>query len=76
MLDPDQAAMPERCYAAFARMKTIGFLLRFAMAALLAPAALAVDAPPVPPGAEITPPRLSFVDGSVSFRLRISVHSH
>jgi len=45
-----------------------GFLLRLTLAALLAPAALALDAPPVPPGAEITPPRLSFVDGSVSFR--------
>ncbi len=29
--------------------------------------ALAADAPPPPPGAEITPPRLSFVDGNVSF---------
>lgn len=29
--------------------------------------ALAADAPSPPPGAEITPPRLSFVDGKVSF---------
>ena len=51
-------------------MKTIGFLLRITLAALLAvsPVALGADAPPPPPGAEITPPRLSFVDGSVSFR--------
>jgi hypothetical protein len=40
-----------------------------ALVALLAAAgfALGADAPPPPPGAEITPPRLSFVDGKASF---------
>ena len=51
-------------------MRTTRLLLRITLAALLAVSALArgADAPPPPPGAEITPPRLSFVDGSVSFR--------
>jgi hypothetical protein len=41
----------------------------FVLAVLLAASqfALAADAPPPPPGAEITPPRLSFVDGKASF---------
>lgn len=41
----------------------------FVLVALLAAShfALAADAPPPPPGAEITPPRLSFVDGKASF---------
>lgn len=43
--------------------------MRLLLAALLAVShfALAADAPPPPPGSEVTPPRLSFVDGTVSF---------
>ena len=41
----------------------------FVLIGLLAVAAFvsAADAPPLPPGAETTPPRLSFVDGKASF---------
>ncbi|MGD9954406.1 MAG: hypothetical protein AB7S87_17680, partial [Burkholderiales bacterium] len=51
-------------------MRKLGFMLRVALSALLAASTLArgADAPPPPPGAEITPPRLSFLDGTVSFR--------
>jgi hypothetical protein len=49
-------------------VKTIRLLVRVTLIALLAvsPFALGADAPPPPPGAGITPPRLSFADGSVS----------
>jgi len=49
-------------------METIRLLLRITLISLLAPVALGADAPPPPPGAGITPPRLSFADGSVSLR--------
>jgi hypothetical protein len=40
----------------------------FLLVLALALSALALAAqPPPPPGSEITPPRLSFIDGSVSF---------
>ncbi len=41
----------------------------FVLVALLAMARFAIgaDAPPPPPGTEVTPPRLSFVDGKASF---------
>ena len=54
----------------FAVVKPIRILLRITLTVLLAASTLArgADVPPPPPGAEITPPRLSFVDGSASFR--------
>ncbi len=44
-------------------MKTLLLATLVAMSQIV----FSADAPPAPPGAEVTPPRLSFVDGTVSF---------
>jgi hypothetical protein len=44
-------------------MKSIALIVLLAVSHF----ALGADAPPPPPGADVTPPRLSFVDGKVSF---------